>query len=98
AGAAGAMHQVSDRAPTVTSVEYGFDLDNIYVRVEGSERMASLLGRGVELNLNFLKPAGVRVAIRLDGAKAEVAVVQRDANGRWMPLECAGLPVGGREV
>jgi len=98
ASAAGAMHQVSDRAPTVTSVEYGFDLDNIYVRVEGSERMASLLGRGVELNLNFLKPAGVRVAIRLDGDKAEVALVQRDASGRWIPLECAGLQVAVRQI
>ena len=98
AGAVGAMHQVSDRAPTVTSVEYGFDLDNIYVRVEGSEKMASLLGRGVELDLNFLKPAGVRVAIRLDGDKADVALVQRNASGRWIPLECTGLLVAVREI
>jgi alpha-amylase/alpha-mannosidase (GH57 family) len=98
AGAAGAMHQVSDRAPTVTSVEFGFDLDNIYIRVEGSERMASLLGRGVELNLNFLEPAGVRVAIRFDRDKAEAALVERDASGRWIPLQCAGLQVAVRHI
>src|SRR5262249_59683466 len=63
-----------------------------------SQSMASVLGRAVELNINFLKPAGLRVAIRLDGDKPEATLVQRDAGGRWVPVECAGLKVAVRRV
>ncbi|HEV8316793.1 MAG TPA: glycoside hydrolase family 57 protein [Vicinamibacterales bacterium] len=97
-GAAGAMHQVSDRDLALTSIQFGFDLDNFYLRVEGSRTMASLLGRGLELSVNFLKPAGLRLAMRLEGDKPEATLVERDASGRWVALPCAGLRVAVRRI
>jgi alpha-amylase/alpha-mannosidase (GH57 family) len=96
--AAGAMHQVSDREPGLTSVEFGFDLDNLYIRIEGSRAMTSLLGRGLDLGVNFLKPAGLRVSIRLDGETATAKLVERDPGGRWVPIECASLQVAVRRI
>jgi hypothetical protein len=92
------MHQVSDRDLALTSIQFGFDLDNFYLRVEGSRTMASLLGRGLELSVNFLKPAGLRLAMRLEGDKPEATLVERDASGRWVALPCAGLRVAVRRI
>jgi alpha-amylase/alpha-mannosidase (GH57 family) len=66
-GAAGAMHQVADRGPGIGLVEFGFDLEHLYVRVDGTQPMRTLLGSGLELSVKFLKPAGRRVLVRADG-------------------------------
>jgi alpha-amylase/alpha-mannosidase (GH57 family) len=69
AAAAGAMHQVSDRGPGIAAVEFGFDLEHVYVRVDGAAPMTEMLAAGYELSLRFLAPVGLRVGLgRHEGA------------------------------
>ena len=95
---AGAMHQVSERDQGVSLIEFGFDLENLYVRVDGTRSMHAVLTRGLDLSLNFLKPAGLKVTVRVDGNGADARLTERDASGRWIAREVPGVEVGVREV
>jgi hypothetical protein len=88
---AGSMHQVSEREPGVTLVEFGFDLDHLYVRVDGSRPMHALLRPGTHLSLNFLKPAGLRLTIAAQNGSVEVVLAERDPSGQWVRLEADGV-------
>jgi hypothetical protein len=66
--AAGAMHQVSDASSGIQSIDFGFDLHNLYLRVSGSRSMEALLNGGLSLSVNFLAPAGVRMLVRSSGS------------------------------
>ena len=88
---AGAMHQVADRAPGITLVEFGFDLEHLYLRVDGTMPMRALLASGLDLSINFLKPAGVKVTVRNNQGAIDVRVLERAASGEWTPGEPAGV-------
>jgi len=88
--AAGTMQQAGDRAAMVTRVEFGFDLQHLFVRVETAETMRDLLERGVDLRIRFLKPAGVRVVIP-PGATDVRLEQHAAADADWRPRRCAGL-------
>ena len=53
---AGAMHQTDRRAALLTLIQFGFDRDRLYVRLDGSRRIVDLLGDGHEFSLKFLQP------------------------------------------
>ena len=63
---AGAMHQAEHRAPLVTLLQFGFDRDRLYVRLDGERPLLDLLGEGFEFSLKFLNPNGVRYSVRQD--------------------------------
>ena len=85
---AGAMHQVAAEPTSgVAAVEFGFDLSHLYVRVDGTRPVHELLAGGLELTLKFLKPAGVRVAVRMAEGGAAARLLTRDATGAWNPRE-----------
>ena len=96
--AAGAMHQVSDREPGLTLIEFGFELENLYVRIDGSRFMESLLSRDIDLSLNFLKPAGVRVTVQMDDGATRARFLVRDPDGRWVETEAPGLRAAVRQI
>ena len=52
------------RAPGIAAVEFGFDLENLYVRVDGTIPVAEMLAAGFGLSLRFLSPVGLRVGPR----------------------------------
>jgi alpha-amylase/alpha-mannosidase (GH57 family) len=83
AGTGGAMHQVIDRAPGISAVEFGFSLEALYVRVDGSTPMSEMLSAGYGLTLRFLEPLGLRVGLEADGG-APVTVMYRASDaGDW---------------
>jgi alpha-amylase/alpha-mannosidase (GH57 family) len=96
--AAGAMHQVSQQEPGITLIEYGFDLENLYVRLDGSRPMHSMLTRGLEVSLKFIKPAGLKATVRMDGNTADVRLFTRDASGRSVAREAPAAQVAIRQV
>ena len=98
ASAAGAMHQVADPEPGLTLVEFGFDVDNLYIRIDGSRPMQSLLARGLDLSINFLKPAGVKVTIRMERTNPEVRLVERADDGHWVAREAPGIQAAIRQI
>lgn len=97
AGAAGTMHQVTEREARLTLVEFGFDLENLFVRVNGSKPMDVMLAGGLELHVNFLKPAGLRVMLAGSG-RPLARLVQRDVEGRSAELTAPGLQAAVRSV
>jgi len=91
APAAGAMHQVSERETGIRVIEFGFDLDHLFVRVSGTTAMRELLAGGLTVSLNFLAPSGLRALVRSDGAGgSEVAIVSRTTAGVTAVRDCAG--------
>ncbi len=82
----GAMHQVSDRGPSIAAVEFGFDLENVYVRVDGPSPMAEMLAAGYELSLRFLAPDGLRVGLARDEG-AVVPMLYRKGPRGWSRVE-----------
>jgi hypothetical protein len=63
---AGAMHQAERRASALTVVQFGFDREHLYVRVDGVRPVLELLAEGMEFSLKFLNPEGVRFSVRQD--------------------------------
>jgi alpha-amylase/alpha-mannosidase (GH57 family) len=95
----GAMHQVAERELGVTLVEFGFDLENLYIRIDGSGRMDTLLsGRGLDLSVNFLKPPGVKITVTMGESAPELRFVQRESSGGWVAVEAPGMQGAVRQV
>jgi alpha-amylase/alpha-mannosidase (GH57 family) len=89
--AAGAMHQVSDRVAGIAAVEFGFSLEALYVRVDGSMPMGEMLTTGYGLTLRFLEPVGLRVGLEADGGQPVTVMYRRSAAGDWSPVHEPGL-------
>lgn len=87
----GAMHQVSGLA--LALVEFGFDLERLFIRVDGVRPMSEVLADGLELSINFLKPSGIRAVVATGGGGATARLVQRGAVEQWTALDCAQLRV-----
>jgi len=95
AATAGAMHQVAGPSTQLSLIEFGFNLEHLFVRLDATRPMTELLVQGLEVSLNFLKPAGVRVTIhRNDQGAPEAHVLERGGTGeRLLPVSCLGLSV-----
>jgi alpha-amylase/alpha-mannosidase (GH57 family) len=95
---AGAMHQVSAQEAGLSVIEFGFDLNSLYLRVDGTSPMRELLGNGFEVSIKFLKPAGLRVVIDRLGTRLSA---RRD-DGVWIvrlgaePVAAVGTVVEAR--
>ena len=63
---AGTMHQAERSTPIVTLLQFGFDRDRLYVRLDGERPLVDLLGEGFEFSLKFLNPVGVRYSVKQD--------------------------------
>jgi alpha-amylase/alpha-mannosidase (GH57 family) len=94
---AGAMHRVADHVPGVSLVEFGFDLDDLYIRVDGKRPMADVLGTGLEITVKFLKPGGIRVVVQADPSGARASLLVQAAQG-WTVREGHGLAAAVRQV
>jgi hypothetical protein len=99
------MHQVADRTPIVSLVEFGCDRDHLYIRVDGTQPMRGYLESGIELRITFLKPGGMQVRLRQgsrpgSGGDDALAVhfEERLAQGAWQPRDCDGLAAAAREI
>jgi alpha-amylase/alpha-mannosidase (GH57 family) len=97
--AAGAMHQVAPRAATLTLVEFGFDLDNLFVRVDASKPMREVLALGLHVSLKFLKPVGIQVVAGWRDGVPEATLLERgETHERSMPVGCLGLGVAAGRI
>ncbi|MEQ1572716.1 MAG: glycoside hydrolase family 57 protein [Vicinamibacterales bacterium] len=87
----GAMHQSGERGPALTLVEFGSDLEHLFVRLDGGKGIGVLLNDGVEVNLNFLVPGGIRVQVRTGASGLEVQLLKRGGSSGWTVTSCDGL-------
>ena len=95
---AGAMHQVADREPGIAAIEFGFDLGNLYLRVDGSQPVADLLMGGASITFGFLKPGGVRLTMTFEGGAARTTLFRKSDTGDWRPLREPRIHAAAREV
>ena len=95
---AGAMHQVADRPLGLSLVEFGFDLENLFLRLDGTRAMTTVLGSGLDVVVKFLKPSGVQVAVRMEDGQAVAQLLTRGSRGGWAPATAPGLTMALRSV
>ena len=84
--AGGTMHQVEAR-PGLTSIEYGFSSEELFVRIDAAGPMRSVMAPDVRIRVVFLSPAGLQAVVTSEGARFE----RRTPGGAWSAEECAGL-------
>jgi alpha-amylase/alpha-mannosidase (GH57 family) len=88
---AGAMHQVAGRAASLSVVEFGFDLDALYIRVTGMRPMRDVLQGDRSISVNFLEPPGLRASVSRSDARLTVRVLHRDASAGLLRVDaCPG--------
>jgi alpha-amylase/alpha-mannosidase (GH57 family) len=81
---AGAMHRTDRPAASVTLVQFGFDAERLYVRVDVTGQAIDLLASGRELSLKFVTPQGVRFSIRQEAGRLSAGFWDRlPAEPHW---------------
>jgi alpha-amylase/alpha-mannosidase (GH57 family) len=93
-----AMHEVSARANTISSVEFGFDPKNLYLKVAGSMPMRDAIGGDQELSVNFLKPEGCRIVVSTVGGTLHASMTERPRGGRDVARMCPDINVAAGRV
>jgi hypothetical protein len=88
-----AMHEVSSRANVVASVEFGFDPNNLYVKVTGSMPMREAISGDQHVTLNFLKPEGYRIIVTAEGGTVRASMTERPRGGRDAARMCPDINV-----
>jgi alpha-amylase/alpha-mannosidase (GH57 family) len=88
---AGAMHQVAFAEAGIAAVQFGFDLEHLFVRVDGTRPMSDTLAGGVHLLLKFLRPAGLRLVVRLGADAPVVHLAERAGDSGWTIRSTPGL-------
>ena len=89
---AGAMHQTSGHGNGVSAIEYGFDLEHLYLRVEGGLAAADLMAADVTIGVEFFRPAGLEVSICLRDGLAIAELHDRRVEASERPsATCRGL-------
>jgi hypothetical protein len=96
------MHKSGSEPSMVERVEFGFTLDQLFIRLEGPRPLHEVLQPGVEIRIRFLKPAALQVAMRLDSAidapgRLRTRLELRRDDG-WQPEACEGLEAAAGRI
>jgi hypothetical protein len=95
---AGSMHQVSEREPEIRIVEFGFDLEHLFLRIDTSAPAREILAAGLTVSVNFLRPAGVRAELAAAGGRVAVSLVERARDGDSQTRECPDIKAAAGSV
>jgi hypothetical protein len=80
------MRASEARPRMVTAIQFGFDLEVLYLRMDLSRPAAAALAEGLELAVSFLTPAGRRLELRREaGRPIRATLSERGPDGRWAP-------------
>jgi alpha-amylase/alpha-mannosidase (GH57 family) len=88
-----AMHEVSARASIISSVEFGCDPNNLYLKVSGSMPMRDAVAGDQQLSVNFLKPEGCRIVISAEDGTVRASMTERPRGGRDAARVCPDINV-----
>jgi alpha-amylase/alpha-mannosidase (GH57 family) len=93
-----AMHEVSERTTSVSSIEFGFDLENLYVKIGGPSPMRDVIGGDQQLSLNFLKPEGCRIVVSGADGNVRALMVDRPRVRTTPSRNCPDIKVAADRV
>jgi alpha-amylase/alpha-mannosidase (GH57 family) len=93
---AGAMHQAAAAEPGIAAIQFGFDADYLFIRIDpilgdSARTDGATLGSGVDLVIRFLRPAGLQVVVSRDGRLTRAELFERSADSGWQPRLATGL-------
>ena len=91
AAVVGAMHQVAEPAPGIAAVQFGFDLEALFVRVDTTMPVGDLLARGYGLTLRFLAPAGLRIGLETNGGPPAPVMYWKSRSDEWSRVDDSRL-------
>jgi hypothetical protein len=94
---AGAMH-ASGTATTFERLAFGCDRERLFVRIDATGPVLALLQTGIEIQIRFITPAGVRATVRAEAARLEVSLERQTHSGRWEADRCAGSSAAAASV
>ena len=94
---AGAMH-ASGTATTFERLAFGCDRERLFVRIDATGPVLAILQAGVEIQIRFITPAGVRATVRAEAALLDVSLERQTHSGRWEADRCAGVSAAAASV
>ena len=86
--AGGAMQQIDAGRGRIALIEFGFDLEHLWLRLDADGPMRTFLAPEVRIRLRFVNPAGVQIVL---GAGGLIRLERRETGGNWETLPCEGL-------
>jgi alpha-amylase/alpha-mannosidase (GH57 family) len=95
--AGGTMRPASVQAG-VSLVEFGIDLDHLFLRVAGDAPMKDLLGTHLEAIVRFLRPRGLQAVVGARQGDAALRTVAIERAGGGNPVPCPGSVAAVGEV
>jgi alpha-amylase/alpha-mannosidase (GH57 family) len=84
---AGAMHQIDRPHFLLRQVHFGFDREQLFIRIDATRRVTELLAEGHVLSLKFMQPTGLHLSVRLSAGQLTTAW---DGPGPGRPRVAAG--------
>ncbi len=95
----GTMRQVSEGDELrVLGIRFGFDTENLLVRIDLAEPARQAMADGIEFDLAFVEPGGVRVAIAAGRSGVSATLLRRLPSGAWASAHQGGLVAVAEEV
>lgn len=93
--AGGTMHKAES---IVSRIYFGFDLENLYLRVDGNSLLIREMKRGTCLRILFLNPEGKEVVVEPGGEDGRGRAVLRDVRQGESKTDTKPLPVAVDKV
>ena len=78
-------------------LQFGFDLDRLYLRFDLGESAAQKLGDGIRCSVNFTTPADRRLVLSASDGTGVASLFQRGKGG-WEPVAEATLQIAVGEI
>ena len=94
----GAMTGGERRAPLVAGLMYGFDLENLYLRVDLARPAAQSLRDGIRCTVNFTSPVGRRLILMGEGERTATFLIQRTEDGNLEDFLATSARVAAGEI
>ena len=95
---AGAMTGAERRMPTLHELRFGFDLDQLYLRLDLGTAAPKELADGLKCCITFTAPSDRRMVISGTGKGSSVELQQRAADGSWGNIPTATAQVAAADV
>lgn len=97
----GAMHQTERPRTLLSEIQFGFDRDQLFVRLDGTRPVRELLDSGLQFSLRFLNPDGLRVTVARGSTPGSIVVAlwTREAGATdWTPGDVDGIRAGAGTI
>ena len=79
-------------------IEFGFDLESLFVRVDTSPWVRDLLASGLTVTLRFHSPSGLRLRVQQPSPERVEGLLEAQDGAGWVARDCAGVVAAAASV